>query len=125
VLTILARGQLQLWRAPRPETGRATEVRQFVWTRGAATCAAFSPDGAFCVTGTDDRHVLVWPMPARCRDTAGRPALVESPLKSRLTVEKFIDSANRQVRVWAEVDNKHGLLVPGATATLVVLPDAR
>jgi WD40 repeat protein len=126
VLTNRADNRIQLWRAPTHESARAAELRQLVWASGAATSAAFSPDGTFCVTGMKDGHVLVWPMPERRRDPAGRAELVETPVKTRVKeVGKFIDSSNRQVSVWAEVENKDNRLVPGGTATMVVLPESK
>jgi WD40 repeat protein len=109
-----AAGKLQLWRTP-VET-RASELRQFVWTKSAATCGAFAPeDGSFVVTGTQDDHqVLVWAMPEKNE--------VEVPLKANLTlVEKHFDTQSRQVRVWAELQNP-GWLIPGSHATMVVPP---
>jgi WD40 repeat protein len=128
-LTVLtngaADGRLQLWRSPTRDSSRASELRQLIWTRGAATSAAFSPDASFCVTGMQDRHVLVWPMPERKRAESGAVELVDAPIKSRIHVEEFIDSSNRQVRVWAELENKDNRLVPGGTATMVVLPEMK
>jgi WD40 repeat protein len=129
-LTILtnggAEGRLQLWRRPTRESTRAAELRQLVWPRGSATSAAFSPDGNFCVTGMSDNTVLVWNMPERKRDASGKAELVETPIKATIKdVEKFIDSSNRQVRVWAELENKDNRLVPGGTATMVVLPESK
>jgi WD40 repeat protein len=128
-LTVLtnggSEGRLQLWRTPTRESGRASELRQLVWGRGSATSAAFSPDGTFCVTGMQDRHVLVWQMPERKRN-GDKVELVETPIRSTIKkVEEFIDSSNRQVRIWADVDNKDNRLLPGNTATMVVLPDEK
>jgi hypothetical protein len=129
-LTVLtnggAEGRLQLWRTPTRESTRAAELRQLVWQQGTATSAAFSPDGALCVTGMQDGHVLAWPMPERKRDASGRAELLETPIRSRIKmVEPYLDSANRQVRVWVELENKDNRLPPGATATMVVLPDSK
>jgi WD40 repeat protein len=129
-LTVLtyggAEGRLQLWRKPAPKSARAAELRQLVWTRGPATSAAFSPDGSFCVTGTQDHHVLIWPMPERKRNESGQMELIETEIRARITKkEEFIDSSNRQVRVWVELENKDNRLVPGGTATMVVLPDSK
>jgi WD40 repeat protein len=120
-----AEGRLQLWRTPTRASGSAAELRQLVWPRGTATSAAFSPDSSLCVTGMGDGHVLVWPMPERKRDAEGKAELVETPINARIkAVEKFIDAANRQVRVWVELENTDGRLVPGGTATMVVVPDS-
>jgi WD40 repeat protein len=126
-LTVLtngsAEGLLQLWRTPTANISRAAELRQMRW-QGAATSAAFSPDGTFLVTGMQDRHVLVWPMPERRRDESGRVELVDKEIRAKVTkVEEFIDSSNHQVPVFVELENKDNRLVPGGTATMVVLPD--
>jgi hypothetical protein len=111
-------GKLQLWRTP-VTTSRGAELRQFVWTKGAATCGAFAPrDGSFAVTGTQDHEVLVWTMPSKEE--------VETPLTAHLMlVEKQLDTRSRQVRVWAELQSpkqSQEWLVPGMRATMVILP---
>jgi WD40 repeat protein len=108
-----APGRLQLWRAPTATT-RAAELRQFIWSSAQATCAAFAPDGTFAVTGTQDHRVLLWAMPS--------PKEVEARLSARLTlVEKSLESKDRQVRVWAVVENPDWL-IPGGQATMVIPP---
>jgi WD40 repeat protein len=120
-------GRLQLWRTPnlQAEDGqdRAAELRQFVGTSGAATCAAFDPDEkqpAFVVTGSRDNSVMVWPMPKT-------DEILAKPRETALTlVERSLDNGSRQVRVWAEVENpdwkKQTGLTPGGTATMVIPP---
>ena len=107
---------LQLWRT-EPQQGRGAEVRQFVWTAGAATCGAFAPDGTFAVTGSADSQVLVWAMPD-ARE-------VEQRLTARLSyVEEFLDSSQNQVTVRAELENP-GWIIPGpATRATLVVPFA-
>ncbi|HEY7309097.1 MAG TPA: HlyD family efflux transporter periplasmic adaptor subunit [Gemmataceae bacterium] len=109
-----APGKLQLWRTPASQA-RASELRQFIWMKGTATCGAFAPeDGSFAVTGTQDHQVLVWSMPGKEE--------VESRLKAQLTlVEKNLDTQSRQVRVWAELNSPEWLF-PGMRATMVVPP---
>jgi WD40 repeat protein len=108
-----AAGKLQLWRTPTAQA-RATELRQFIWSKGTATCGAFAPENGFAVTGTQDHQVLVWAMPEKDE--------VESRLEAHLTlVEKHLDTQSRQVRVWAELQNP-GWLIPGTRATMVVPP---
>ena len=109
-----APGKLQLWRTPTAQ-GRGSELRQFIWTKGTATCGAFDPEeGKLAVTGTQDAQVLVWDMPEKKE--------VESRLSARLTlVEKHLDTHSRQVRVWAELQDP-GWLIPGMRATMVVPP---
>jgi WD40 repeat protein len=111
-----AAGRLQLWRAPAEQQPRASELREFVWSKGVATCGAFSPDGNTVVTGTQDHQVLVWAMPSKEE--------LSTPLRARLSyVERALDTRARQVRVWAELTTeKPDWLVPGGTATLVVDP---
>jgi WD40 repeat protein/biotin carboxyl carrier protein len=119
-------GRLQLWRTPTANSMRAAELRQFMWSEGAATSGAFSPDGSFCVTGMQDRRVLVWPMPERKRDARGHAELVEKEIRSRISkVEEFIDSSNRKVPVFVELENPDNRLVPGSTATLVIQPETK
>jgi hypothetical protein len=105
--------KLQLWRTPMTQS-RGSELRQFIW-KGAATCGAFAPeDSSFAVTGTEDHKVLVWSMPSKEE--------IDSRLEARLTlVEKYIDTQNRDVRVWAELAAPEWL-IPGMQATMVVLP---
>lgn len=108
-------GQLQVWRLPT-ETTRGYELRQWVpGERSSATCAAFSPDGKFAVSGNRDRQVFVWAMPS--------PQEVEQLLTAEVTnIEHSIDSSARQVRIWAELPNPGGRLMPGSSATLVAYP---
>jgi WD40 repeat protein len=107
---------LQLWRASSQQ-GRGAEVRQFVWTTGAATCGAFDPNGTFAVTGTADSQVLVWAMPDAKE--------VDQRLTARLTyVEDFLDSSQNKVQVRAELENP-GWIIPGpATRATLVVPFA-
>jgi|SRR5579884_3244764 len=108
-------GKLQLWRTPGAQTHRGSELRQFVWPKGTATCGAFAPeDSSFAVTGTQDHKVLIWAMPSKEE--------IDSRLEARLTlVEKYIDTQNRDVRVWAELEAPEWL-IPGMRATMVVPP---
>jgi WD40 repeat protein len=108
-------GRLQLWRTPTVYS-RAAELRQLVWAGGAATCAAFAPDAPFIVTGTQDHQVLVW------RDLPGMEE-VQKPLAGHISmVEKSLDNASRQVKVWAILDNPPKWVTPGGTATMVIPP---
>jgi WD40 repeat protein len=122
-------GRLQLWQTPgrqaNSDPNRAMELRQFVWSGGAATCAAFCPDPSarYVVTGSHDGAVLVWKLPTTAQAEA-------PPLKATLSlVERALDSGARQVRVWADLDPpktdadaKLDDLTPGGTATIVVPP---
>ena len=106
-------GRLQLWRTPT-ETERGSELRQLISPgRSPATCAAFAPDGSFLVSGTRDRQILVWPVPS--------PEEREKRLRARITlIERVVESSAQQVRVWAELSNPDGRLLPGTTATMVI-----
>jgi WD40 repeat protein len=111
-------GRLQLWRTPSADA-RAEELRQYIWTAGAATCGAFAPDSTFAVTGTRDSQVLVWEMP-KTKAGANGPELEEPPLRGTLTlVDHSLNDTTRQVRVWAELIAPEWL-TPGSTATIVI-----
>jgi WD40 repeat protein len=113
-----AEGRLRLWRSPTAAT-RPYELSQLLPPDEApATCAAFAPDGSFLVTGTRDRKVLVWPLPSR--------RTIEHQVTAEITLlEPVVESSNAQVRIWAEVDNRDGRLLPGTTATLAIYPQER
>jgi WD40 repeat protein len=114
-----AENRVQLWKLPSGDR-RAFELRQLVWSGAPITCGAFSPaaagsDDAFIVTGTEDEQVVIWQMPSK--------AEVEQQLIAKVTfVDKALDTASRQVRVWADIDNTARLLYPGLPATMVELP---
>jgi WD40 repeat protein len=109
-------GGLRLWRTPADRT-RGYEVRQLVFPAHCrATCAAFAPDGSFIAAGTQDRQVLVWATPP--------PEELDRPLVAEVTrIDRAVESNSRQVRIWAELPNPAGLLLPGTTVTLAVYPD--
>jgi WD40 repeat protein len=110
-------GRLQLWRAPEGPDRRAGELRQFLWTSGAATCGAFAPEAEerFAVTGTQDHQVLVWAMPGEKE--------VSKRLTARLSyVEEFLDTSLNKVPIRDELVNP-GYLLPGGTATMVIRPN--
>ena len=106
-------GRLQLWRRPT-DTARGAELKQLVpKDRSPATCAAFAPDGSFLVSGTRDREVLVWRLPQKEE--------IEGQLTAEVTlIEAAVESSARQVRVWAELPNPGGRLLPGNTVTMVI-----
>jgi WD40 repeat protein len=106
--------RLQLWNAPDGYT-RPHEVCQLVWKGLPASCAAFAPDGSFLVTGMKDRQVVVWPMPAA--EEVG-----EQPKAEITLVEPYQASGSSQVRIWAEIDNPKGRLLPGSSAILTAYP---
>lgn len=114
-------GRLQLWRTPDRHI-RGFEIRQLDSTE-KSTCSAFAPNGAFLVTGTRDRRVLVWPAPTAKED-------IDRLLTAEITlVEGDVQTAGKQVRIWAELDNPQiklpngrtgSLLVTGTTVTMVI-----
>ena len=108
-------GRLELWQVPAGTT-RGSELRQLVPAEGSpATCATFSPDGSFIVTGTRDRQVQVWPVPTKEE--------IEQPLTAEVTlVEQSVEAEGRKVRIWAELQNPANRLLPGDTVTLVIYP---
>jgi WD40 repeat protein len=108
-------GRLQLWRAPSAKA-RPAELRQFIWSTGAVTCGAFSPDGKFAVTGTQDSRVVVWRMP----ESAEAQRHIDAQLSY---VEEFLDTSLRQLTVRATLDNP-SWIIPGSGATIVVPPYA-
>jgi biotin carboxyl carrier protein len=108
---------LQVWRAPAAGTRAAMLRLLAVGPTSTPTCAAFAPDGSFAVTGTQDHRVLVWGLPD------------EQETKREITasigyVDKSIESAKRQVRIWADkLDIPPGArLLAGETVTLVITP---
>jgi WD40 repeat protein/biotin carboxyl carrier protein len=107
-------GPVQLWRAPDANV-RGHELWQLVsGQRGAVSCAAFAPDGSFIVTAVRDR-VFVWPMPTA--------AEVDHQQTAQVTfIERAVGSAAGQVRLWAELPNLDGSLLPGTSVTVVVYP---
>jgi WD40 repeat protein len=111
-------GRLQFWRTPS-EGVRGEELRQLVTSPPSpTTCAAFSPDGTFVVSGTKNRQVLVWRVPTQ-------EELVQQIVGTITRVEPALEAGARQIRIWAEVDNptdpSHRLL-PGNTVTMVIYP---
>lgn len=71
----------------------------------------------------------------RLRITPGTPVLVEreligdeptpEPATGKIVfVDTVVQPVTRQIRVWADVDNSHGSLVSGLTATMTVVPGA-
>lgn len=107
-------GKMQLWRTPA-DGERPSELRQYVSPdrNAAPTCAAYAPDGKRVVTGSADGRVFVWPVPAADAARDAIPATITF-------VDPGADASGRQVRVWAEIPNKDGRLLPGSTVTLVV-----
>ena len=77
--------------------------------------AAWAPDGSFVAVGTRERQVCVWAAPP-----AGEG---EQALTAEVTlIERALESSSRQARVWAELPNPDGRLLPGTTVTMVIEP---
>ena len=97
--------------APTGST-RPAELRQYAWSSGAVTCAAFSPDGKLAVAGTQDNRVLIWQTPEKTE--------AEQPIAGQLTyVEEFLDTSLKRLTVRATFDNP-GWIIPGSNAAIVV-----
>jgi WD40 repeat protein len=108
-------GRLQLWRTPIGASP-SCEVRQLISPdRSPTTCAAFAPNGSFLVAATRSRQVLVWPLPSTEEMQRACPVTIS-------LVEQAVESSARQVRVWAELPNPDGRLVPGTTVTMTIYP---
>ncbi len=110
-------GRMQVWRAPTAKNLRSSEVRQLIPSDRSATvtCAAFSQDGQYLVTGGRDRKVLVWKMPTDQE--------VNAEITAQLTlIDQAVESGGAQIKVWAELQNKDHRLHPGDPVTMVVYP---
>ncbi len=110
-------GRLQMWRPPSGPNHRSYVVRELASSDRSPmiTCAAFSPDGNFVVTGGRDRQVLVWAVPPSSE--------VEKQLAAEVTLfESDISSSTGQCRVTADFANRDGRLLPGGTVTMAVHP---
>ncbi|MBI1918513.1 MAG: HlyD family efflux transporter periplasmic adaptor subunit [Planctomycetes bacterium] len=117
VLTTGADNRLQLWRNPVFTThGRAAELRQYIWRDSPTTCAAFAPQAPFVVTGTRDRNVVLWGMPAEdeLREPEANATIIN--------VGNFQENSTKPVRVIADVFTPTPGLMPNGTATMVVYP---
>ena len=108
--------RLHLWRSPA-EGAAGYEVRHLLPPAGSAvTCAAFAPDGSFVAAGTRNRQVLVWPLPPAQELDRQYPVTLT-------LVEQAVDSTAGKVRVWAELPNPDGRLVPGGPVTMTLYPN--
>jgi WD40 repeat protein len=110
-------GRMQLWRAPTAKNPRPSEIRQLIPSDRSATvtCAAFSQDGQYLVTGGRDRKVLVWKMPTDQE--------INAEITAQLTlIDQAVESGGAQIKVWAELQNKDLRLHPGDPVTMVVYP---
>jgi hypothetical protein len=62
-----------------------------------------------------DRLILVWQVPTEAEAGHEREAALT-------LVEPLIDPGTDRVRVWAEIDNSKGDLIPGTAVTLAAYP---
>jgi WD40 repeat protein len=133
-------GRLQLWRAPIGKA-RVHEVRQFLPkdSTSPATCAAFGIDNnlvelakpestgkagsrdahdTFAVTGAKDGSVHLWAIPSK--------DLVEKTLWGKISLsDRHIEASTHQGRLWVDVANEDGDLIPGETSTIIIPRVAR
>jgi WD40 repeat protein len=109
-------GRMQLWRAPIGGT-RGSQVRQLVAPEPlAVTDAAWSPDGLLVAASARDRQLRVWSVPPLTALAA-----LEGPPTGEVTlIEQAVETTTRQVRIWAELPNPEGRLLPGTTVTMVI-----
>ncbi len=90
-------GQVQLWRAPTTNDRRGYEVRKLISDpASAATCAAFSPDGAFIVTGHKNKDLCIWKTPTAAE-------IDEEIVASLDMTDPTAESSTGQVRIRARV----------------------
>jgi WD40 repeat protein len=112
---------VQLWTVPG-EHIRGREVRQLISRdQSPATCAAFSPDGSFIVTGTHNHRVMVWHTPSAAETEQRYPAVIT-------LVDPTVEANARQVRIWADLANPTDpklRLKPGTSVTLVIDPEQK
>jgi WD40 repeat protein len=110
-----AEGRLQLWRTPT-DRSRGFELRQYVPKEGApVTCAAFFHNAPFVVSGCQDQHVYIWPVPTP-------EEIRKHRIQAKLPVNLpgALDANPRQTRMSVELDNPGGRLIPGRPVTIVV-----
>lgn len=115
--TILTAGgsenRLQLWSNPLGKK-RASELRQYIWVDGPSTCAAFDPQGGFAVTGTRDRHVLIWNLPS------AEEAKEQTANGKIWRIDQVLDTSSRQLRIVVDVDKPSDRLIAGDKANIVI-----
>lgn len=102
-----ADGRLQLWDV----SGDRMRVTQNLQPdlRATPTCAAFAPNGTFVAAGTRERQVLVWHL--------GGSSATTTRMAKITHIERALDAS--QARIWAELQNADGALLPGSVVTLV------
>lgn len=108
--------QLQLW-APDPAGRYPRLARIFEGHTDPVLSVDFAPDGSYFVSGSADRSVRIWRCPKVDQLNRERKrAKIEF-------VNQQVEAGSQTLTMYAEVDNKDGLLNPGAFATIVVYPD--
>jgi WD40 repeat protein len=83
---------------------------------GHALCGAFSPDGTFAVTGTQDSRVLVWSIPSKYE--------TDRVLKARVTLRDSVIDSDRKARLWAILAKPEGINLPAGDTVTLVIPAA-
>jgi WD40 repeat protein len=121
-----AEGRLQLWRAPT-DGKRGFELRQLAPLKGdhsPVTCAAFSPDGTFAVSGSKEGYVYIWDVPNQDKIDHHRMEGLKLTL-----IERVSEANTRQARIGVNVQNPmnaeypEGRLIPGRPIRIVIEPE--
>jgi hypothetical protein len=107
-------GYVQLWRAPGGPNERGYEFRKMA-PGSPVTCAAFSPDSKYVVTGAQNRDLVVWKMPTQ--EEIDQEVDVPAEL---ILAEPAIDNPTGQIRVWARPQNPKVTLLPNSIVTIVI-----
>jgi len=103
---------LGVWKLP--DTGNRAYQRVRLAAGGSIpTCAAVAPEGGFVVIGTQDHRVLLYAKPEKTD--------LEKQYRAFITnLELSLDSTEKKLRLWAELDNPGMPLIPGDTIQIVV-----
>jgi hypothetical protein len=105
---------VQIWRAPATGDRRGYEVRKLISDPASvATCAAFSPDGSFIVTGHKNKDLCIW----KCAGAAE----IEEEITATLDMkDPTAESTTGQVRIRARFQRPG--VVHNTIAQLVIDP---
>lgn len=116
VVTATDNGKIQLWQKAGSIDGFSRLARTFEGHIGLIHNVDFSPDGNYLMTAGADRSVRVWEVPSHDSLLAERREGTVS------LVNPQVETASLTVPMYAEVDNRDGLLLPGGSATMVIRP---